>query len=110
MRHVDHPRRKTMPAYGFLVEFEAKPGKEDEVGQFLVDAKALVDAEPGTLAWFSFRIGPTSFRIFDAFETEDDREAHFRGKVRDGIMARSDLFSTSPSITPVDIVAAKLPG
>ncbi|WP_413803732.1 putative quinol monooxygenase [Streptomyces iranensis] len=99
-----------MPAYGFLVEFEARPGKEEEVTQFLVDAKTLVDAEPGTLAWFSFRVGPQSFRIFDAFETEDDREAHLRGKVRDGIIARGDeLFSVPPEITPVDVLAAKLP-
>ncbi|MER6850624.1 hypothetical protein AB0A81_31530 [Streptomyces flaveolus] len=48
-----------MPAYGFFVEFEAKPDKEEGVAQLLVDAKAkeLVDAEPGTLAWFSFRPG-----------------------------------------------------
>lgn len=99
-----------MPAYGFLVEFEARPGKEEEVARFLVDAKALVDAEPGTLAWFSFRLGPQSFHIFDAFETENDREAHFQGKVRDGIIARGDeLFSVPPKITPVDVLAAKLP-
>jgi quinol monooxygenase YgiN len=99
-----------MPPFGFLVELEARPGKEEDVAQFLVDAKALVDAEPGTLAWFSFRLGPTSFRIFDAFDTEDDREAHLRGKVREGIVARGDeLFSVPPAITPVDVLAAKLP-
>jgi quinol monooxygenase YgiN len=99
-----------MPKYGFLVEFEARPGKEEEVVKFLVDAKAVVDKEPGTLAWFSFRLGPTTFRIFDAFETEDDREAHFQGKVREGIAARGDeLFSVPPTITPVDVLAAKLP-
>ncbi|MGW0632389.1 putative quinol monooxygenase [Streptomyces sp. NPDC002758] len=99
-----------MPAYGFFVEFEAKPGKEDDVAQFLVDAKALVDAEPGTLAWFSFRLGPSSFRIFDAFETEEDREAHFQGKVRQQIEARGEeLFSTPPTITPVNLLASKFP-
>ncbi|MEV7324540.1 antibiotic biosynthesis monooxygenase [Streptomyces sp. NPDC093970] len=99
-----------MPAYGFFVELEAKPGKEDDVAQFLVDAKALVDAEPGTLAWFSFRLGPSSFRIFDAFETEEDREAHYQGKVRQQIELRgAELFSTPPTITPVDLLASKLP-
>ncbi|GGK16932.1 hypothetical protein GCM10011583_56120 [Streptomyces camponoticapitis] len=98
-----------MPAYGFLVEFEANPGKEEEVAQFLIDAKALVDAEPGTLTWFSFRLGPRSFRIFDAFETEDDREVHLQGRVRQGIEANAELFSVPPSITPVDVLAAKLP-
>ncbi|MFC4035183.1 putative quinol monooxygenase [Streptomyces polygonati] len=99
-----------MPKYGFLVECEARPGKEEEVSRFLTEAKALVDQEPGTLAWFSFRLGPSSFRIFDAFETLDDREAHFQGKVRDGLIARADeLFSTPPVITPVEVLAAKLP-
>ncbi|MEV0109959.1 antibiotic biosynthesis monooxygenase [Nocardia sp. NPDC050799] len=99
-----------MPAYGFFVEFEAREGKEDDVARFLVDAEKLVDAEPGTLAWFAFRLGPSSFRIFDAFETEDDREVHLQGKVREEIEARGDeLFATPPVITPVDLLATKLP-
>jgi len=100
-----------MPPYGFFVEFEARAGKEDDVEQFLREAKLLVDAEPGTLAWFAFRLGPSSFRIFDAFNSEDDRQAHFHGKVREAIIARADeLFATPPVITPVDVLASKLPG
>lgn len=100
-----------MPAYGFFVEFEARKGKEADVAQFLVDAKALVDAEPGTIAWFAYRVGPSSFRVFDAFETETDREAHLQGEVRKAIDARGDeLFATAPLITPVDLIATKLPG
>jgi quinol monooxygenase YgiN len=99
-----------VPSLGFLVEFEARPGKEDDVAKFLADARALVEAEPGTLAWFAFQVGPTSFRIFDAFETEEDRQAHLNGKVREAIVARADeLFSVFPTITPVDLLAAKLP-
>jgi hypothetical protein len=82
-----------MPPYGFFVEFEARAGKEDDVEQFLREAKLLVDGEPGTLAWFAFRLGPSSFRIFEA------------------IIARADeLFATPPVITPVDVLASKLPG
>lgn len=99
-----------MPRYGFLVEFEALPGKEDDVERFLVEAKELVDAEPGTLAWFAFRVGPSSFRIFDAFDTEQDRRTHLDGEVRKAIEARAgELFSVPPTITPVDLLAAKLP-
>jgi quinol monooxygenase YgiN len=101
----------TMPAFGILVTMEARPGKEVAVEDFLVAAKALVDAEPGTLTWFAFRSGPTSFRIFDAFETQADREVHLQGKVREALEARADeLFSEPPTITPVDVLAAKLPG
>jgi quinol monooxygenase YgiN len=71
----------------------------------------MVEAEPGTVAWFAVRVGPRSFRIFDAFPSEDDREAHLNGEVRKAIEARADeLFVAFPTITPVDVVAAKLPG
>jgi quinol monooxygenase YgiN len=103
-------KEKNMPEYGFLVNFEARPGQEEAVAQFLVDAKALVDAEPGTLTWFSFRSGPTTFGIFDAFETEEERETHLNGEVRKAIERRgAELFGVTPTITPVDIVASKLP-
>lgn len=99
-----------MVAYGFFAEFEAKEGKEDEVARFLTEVKELVDAEPGTIAWFSFRLGPRSFRIFDAFETDEGREAHLQGEVRGRIEARADeLFTGFPTVTPVDLLAAKLP-
>jgi quinol monooxygenase YgiN len=83
---------------------------QDHVARFLVEAKDLVDAEPGTLTWFAFRVGPTSFGIFDAFDTEDARQTHLDGKVREAIEQRAEeLFSTPPTITPVDLLAAKLP-
>jgi hypothetical protein len=94
---------------GFLVELEALPGKEDDVAKFLFEAKSLVDAEPGTVTWFAFRVGPSSFRIFDAFNSEDDRQTHLHGKVREGLENRGgELFSVPPTITPVDVLAAKL--
>ncbi|WP_028934062.1 putative quinol monooxygenase [Pseudonocardia spinosispora] len=99
-----------MPSLGFLVELEAQQGKEDLVAEFLSEAKLLVDAEPGTVAWFAFRTGPTSFRIFDVFDTEDDRQTHLHGEVRKALEKRGgELFGAPPVITPVDVVAVKLP-
>lgn len=92
-----------MLSLGFLVEFEARPGKEADVAQFLVDAKALVDAEPGTIAWFAFQLGPRTFRIFDAFYTEDDRETHLQGKVRQGIEARNEELLPPHPASPLSI-------
>ena len=72
----------------------------------LVDAKTLVDAEPGTLAWFSFRLGPHSFRIFDAFETGEDREAHLQGPVAGGGLdapAPASIASTSAPAILIDL-------
>lgn len=99
-----------MLSLGFLVEFEARIGKEAGVTQFLLDAKELVDAEPGTIAWFAFQLGPTTFRIFDAFYSEDDRETHLQGKVRQAIEARGEeLFAIAPTITPANLLAVKMP-
>lgn len=99
-----------MPTLGFLVSFEARPGKEDELAAFLTEALAMVEAEPGTFTWNSFRTGPTTFGIFDTFNSEDDREVHLHGEVRKALEARgADLFAVPPTITPVDIIATKLP-
>ena len=99
-----------MAPLGFLVELEARPGREADVVDFLTEAKTLVEAEPGTLLWFAFRRSPTSFGIFDVFGTAADREVHLHGEVRKALEARGpELFSTDPVITPVDVLAAKLP-
>ncbi|MEV4596906.1 antibiotic biosynthesis monooxygenase [Amycolatopsis sp. NPDC049253] len=74
----------------------------------LTDGKSLVDAEPGTLAWFGFRLGPSSVRIFDAVETEEDHEAHLQGQVCRQIELRGDeRLAVPPTITPVGLPAAK---
>ena len=40
-----------------LVRLEAKPGKEDEVANFLREGLPLVQEEPATTAWFEIRMG-----------------------------------------------------
>ncbi len=52
---------------GLLVRFEALPGKEDDVKEFLDSGRALVEDEQATTAWFAIRLGPSSFGIFDVF-------------------------------------------
>src|SRR6202012_1415074 len=51
-----------------FVRLEAKPGKESQVEQFLRDGFPLVEQEPGPVAWFGIRLGPSTFGIFDAFQ------------------------------------------
>ena len=46
---------------GLLVRFDALPGKEDDVKEFLDSGRALVEEEPATTAWFAIRVGPSSF-------------------------------------------------
>jgi quinol monooxygenase YgiN len=92
------------------VHLEAKPGKEAEVQKFLEDGLALVNQEPATTAWFAMKMGGTSFGIFDVFPDEAGRDAHLNGAVAAALMAKAaDLFSRPPSISKVEILAAKLP-
>ena len=50
-----------MVKLALYVRLEAKPGKENEVDQFLRGGLPLVEAEPGTIAWFGVRLGPSTF-------------------------------------------------
>jgi quinol monooxygenase YgiN len=99
-----------MTGVGFFVELEARTGKEPALAAFLQDAKVLVDAEPGTLYWFAFRRGPSSFAIFDVFSDDDARTVHLHGEVRKALEARGPEFlRAQPVITPVDVEAWKVP-
>src|SRR5271170_7502585 len=99
-----------MTKKALLVRLEAKPGKEAEVAAFLRSGLSLVQAVPATIAWFGIRLGPTTFGIFDAFPDEAGRDAHLTGRVAAALMAKvPELFSRSPVIEKVDVLAAKLP-
>jgi quinol monooxygenase YgiN len=93
------------------IVLEAKPDEGAEVAEFLRQGKALVDAEPGTTAWFSIQLGPTTFAIFDAFPDEAGRQAHLSGKVASSLFAKAGyLLAEPPTIHKADVLASKLPG
>src|ERR1700685_3327855 len=92
-----------------LVRLEAKPGKAEEVENFLRGGLPLVEQEPATLAWFGIRLGPTTFGIFDVFPDESGRQAHLAGKVAAALMAKApELLASAPQIEKIDILADKL--
>ena len=102
-----------MVKLALFVRLEAKPGKEADVAAFLASALALVNAEPGTTAWFAFHLGPSNFGIFDAFPTRPGRCAPAgKGGGRPGWRdaSRAYLLISRPKIEKVDVLAAKLPG
>jgi len=100
-----------MVKLALFVRLEARPGMEEDVRRFLLEGLPLVEQEPATAAWFGLRLGPSTFGIFDAFATEDGRQAHLSGQVAAALMARaSELFASPPSIEKLDVLAAKLPG
>jgi quinol monooxygenase YgiN len=101
-----------MTRFALYVPLQAKPGKEREVADFLRSAVPLVNAEPGTTAWFAIQEGPSAFAIFDTFDDEAGREAHLNGKVAAALMEKAkagDLFAKAPVIHKLDIIADKLP-
>ncbi len=99
-----------MVSVALYVRLEAKPGKEQEVEAFLKAGLPIVQEEPQTVAWFSIRLGPSTFGIFDAFPDEKGRQAHLSGKVAAALMAKApELLAKPPVIEKVDVLASKLP-
>src|SRR3954451_16073457 len=100
-----------MVKVALYVRLEAKPGKEQEVADFLRSGLPLAEEEPATTAWFALQMGPSTFGIFDAFPDDAGRQAHLSGRIAAALIAKaSDLLSEPPAIQKVDILAAKLPG
>src|SRR5689334_11241570 len=93
---------------GLLATLEAKPGKGDELGAFLQAGRELAAAEPGTVTWYAFKLGETTYGIFDTFETEDARQAHINGEIPRALgQVADDLLAAEPDIRPIDVLAVK---
>lgn len=68
----------------------------------------MVEQEPLTKTWYALKFSDGSYGIFDSFEEETGRDAHLNGKVAEALMAHAaDLFSVSPEINKVDVIAVK---
>ena len=93
-----------------FARLEAKPGKEQEVADFLRQGVAMANQEATTLTWFALRLGPTTFGVFDTFGDEAARERHLNGPIAQALMAKAPtLFAAPPTIEPLEILGAKLP-
>ncbi|MDF3306377.1 putative quinol monooxygenase [Rhodococcus sp. T2V] len=93
---------------GILALLEAKPGKGEELAAFLEQGRALAAAEEGTVTWYAFKVGDTTYGIFDTFENEDGRQAHLSGAIPAALAnVGPDLLARDPDIRPVDVVAVK---
>ena len=91
-----------------FVRLEAKLGKEQAVADLLATGLAMVDQERTTPLWLALRISPTSFGIFDAFDTEEHRQVHLNGPIAQALMARAgELFATPPTIDLLDVLGLK---
>jgi quinol monooxygenase YgiN len=99
-----------MVTVGLLVRMLAKPGKANEVAQFLEQALEMVRDEPATTSWFAVRFSVLEFGIFDVFPDEAGRRTHLTGRVAQALKENDYLFDETPSIETADVLAAKMPG
>ncbi len=100
-----------MDKLALWVYLEAKPGKEQDLEEFLKSALPLAQAEAGTTTWYALKIGPSQFGIFDTFTESAGREAHLNGPIAKALMEKAEeLLARPPEIDQVDILAAKVPG
>jgi quinol monooxygenase YgiN len=93
-----------------LVRLEALPGKEGELADFLTQARSIVMEEPGTVAWFAIRFGPTTFGVYDVFPDDEARDAHLAGGVGQALGPNTGVLFSEPQIEKIDIIADKVPG
>ena len=56
------------------VVVHAKPGKEQDVADFLRSARPIVEQEEGTQAWFALQFDESTFGIFDVFPDDEARQ------------------------------------
>jgi quinol monooxygenase YgiN len=97
-----------MVKLALLARLESKPGKEQALADLLAGAVALARSEPATVQWFAFRIGPTTFGIFDTFELEEGRTVHLNGPIAAALMAKApELLAQPPVIEKIDLLAVK---
>lgn len=93
---------------GLLALLNAKPGKGDELGAFLREARELAAQEEGTVNWYAFKVDDTTYGIFDTFASEEARQAHVSGQIPAALQnAGADLLARDADIKPIDVLAVK---
>ena len=91
-----------------LLTFKAKAGHEQQVEQFLRDARPLVEQEPKTTAWFAIQLNNGDYGIFDAFPDNGGRFTHLTGHVpRELAKHALSLLGSVPDIEMLNVLAEK---
>jgi quinol monooxygenase YgiN len=91
---------------GLVLTFEAKEGHQQQVEQFLRDARALVLEEPKTTAWFAIHTDDNKYGIFDVFPDHGGRVKHLTGHVpRELAKHALSLLGSLPDPDLLDVLA-----
>src|SRR6185503_11351748 len=90
---------------GLLLTFEAKQGHEQQVEDFLRDARSLVLEEPETTAWFAIHTDDNKYGIFDVFPDHGGRVKHLTGHVpRELAKHAFSLLGSLPDPDLLDVI------
>ena len=101
-----------MTKLAFHVVIKPAPGQDAAVEEFLQWAKPRIDEEAGTKVWYGLRNENGAYEIFDTFDDEDARQAHWFGKVGDALRAKAAegvIFAAEPVISKLNVLAFKGP-
>jgi quinol monooxygenase YgiN len=107
-----HPiyKENNMDKFAIWSYMEAKPGKEQEVEEFLKFAQSEIEQEAGTTTFYTLKIGLNTYGTFNTFPDEATRDAHVNGSVAKTLNAKAkELFAQFPTIVQTTILGAKAP-
>ncbi len=94
---------------GVLLHFKPKQDREQNVEQFLRDARSLVEAERKTTAWFAVRLENGEYGIFDVFPDRAGQLQHLTGHVpRELAKHATELLGGLPRMRLIRVFADKL--
>jgi len=97
-----------MPKLGLYVPLKPKPGKENDLKEFLKQGAQLAAQEKGTITWYALEEDEGRYAIFDTFEDEAGREAHLKGPIAAALMAKAEELLDGPvQIHKLGILATK---
>lgn len=99
-----------MDKLSIWAEIKAKPGKEQQVEEFLKSALPLAEAETGTTTWYALKLSPNTFGIFDTFADEEGRKAHLSGEIAKALFSEETkaMLDGEPVIKQSEILAVKI--
>lgn len=82
---------QSAPQTASYIEMKAAENQTDAFAQFLTGAAPLVKStEPGTKLWFALKGRDNTLAIFDIFDDEAARSAHFSGAVAGALNENAD--------------------
>src|SRR5690242_7269547 len=110
MEQQNNTKKETNVMPGYLLTLTAKEGCGEEIASALRKTITNIEKEPGTIAWFGFRISDTQFGTFDVFVDEEARIFHREEGMKRVNKLLPLVVEGSISIREIDIISAKLPG